>query len=585
MSPVNPVSPVSVGGPMSTVRTVAVRCHRWPIVAAGAVDRACAVMHANRVVAVSVLGEQSGVAVGMRKRDTQRRCPSIELIDNDPGRDARAFEPVVRALESIHPRIEITEPGVCAFGARGPARYFGGEALMAQRVQEVVCEVIGMGPAAVAVGVADGPFAAWLAALRQGSGVPGGSGVVGASAVGALAGGGGVGVSVVPAGGSAAYLAPMPIGALAGAVDDSINLVDVLTRLGLRTLGAFAVLPADDVLARFGWAGARAHALASGGDARLLDAQVPMPDLVVSTVVEPPAERVDIAAFAAKSLAQELHDGLSARGLACSQVLIHAQTANGEILERVWRHEGALSAAAVAERVRWQLDGWLNGAVGIRPSAGIALLKLVPEGIMADVGKQLGFWGGATAADERAVRAIARLSSLVGPDAVLVPERRGGRHPSNAVVLVRADSVDLEKRALAGPMVGCPWPGGLPLPSPTVLYSPGVAAEVVDTAGAVVGVSGRGAVSSAPARVLIGAGGAGGAGSAGRNGAGNAGGAGSNSRWRSVVGWAGPWPIDERWWDASAHLRRARFQVVLDGGAALLLVLERGRWTCEAAYE
>ena len=528
------------------IRTVAVRCHRWPIVAAGAVDRASAAMHANRVVAVSELGERSGVMVAMRKRDAQRRCPSIELIDHDPGRDARAFEPVIRALESIHPRIEITEPGVCAFGARGPARYFGGELPLVSQVRDVVCQSIGMGLGAVAVGIADGPFAAWLAALKG---------------------------LVVPAGESPTFLAPLPIGTLAGAVDDSVNLVDVLIRLGLRTLGAFAALDANDVLARFGWAGARAHALASGGDARLLDANVPMPDLVVSTMLDPPAERVDVAAFAAKSLAHELHDGLSARGLACSQVLIHAQTANGEILERVWRHEGALSAGAVAERVRWQLDGWLNGAVGVRPTAGIALLRLVPEGIMADVGRQLGFWGGTTAADERAVRAIARLSSLVGPDFVMVPERRGGRHPSNAVVLVRADSVDLDKRVVAaGPMAGCPWPGGLPLPSPSVLYSPGVPSEVVDAAGVPVGVSGRGAASAPPANVRVGVGS-------------RTGGSRTGGGWRKVAAWAGPWPIDERWWDASAHLRRARFQIVLDGGDALLLVLERGRWTCEAAYE
>ena len=36
-------------------------------------------------------------------------------------------------------------------------------------------------------------------------------------------------------------------------------------------------------------------------------------------------------------------------------------TAHGEELHRVWRHDGLLTAAAIADRVRWQLDGWLTG--------------------------------------------------------------------------------------------------------------------------------------------------------------------------------------------------------------------------------
>ena len=50
-------------------------------------------------------------------------------------------------------------------------------------------------------------------------------------------------------------------------------------------------------------------------------------------------------------------------------------------------------------------------------------------------------------------------------------------------------------------------------------------------------------------------------------------------------GWAGPWPVDERWWDPPAHRRRARFQVVDDDGEAHLLAVEGGRWWVEATYD
>jgi protein ImuB len=51
------------------------------------------------------------------------------------------------------------------------------------------------------------------------------------------------------------------------------------------------------------------------------------------------------------------------------------------------------------------------------------------------------------------------------------------------------------------------------------------------------------------------------------------------------MGWAGPWPADERWWDPAAARRRARLQVLLDDGTAHLLVLEHGRWHLEATYD
>ena len=47
---------------------------------------------------------------------------------------------------------------------------------------------------------------------------------------------------------------------------------------------------------------------------------------------------------------------------------------------------------------------------------------------------------------------------------------------------------------------------------------------------------------------------------------------------------AGPWLTDERWWDALAHRRRARFQVRTTDGRAHLLTLESQQWWVEATY-
>jgi protein ImuB len=89
-----------------------------------------------------------------------------------------------------------------------------------------------------------------------------------------------------------------------------------------------------------------------------------------------------------------------------------------------------------------------------------------------------------------------------------------------------------------------------------------VPAEVIDRSGEPVAVTGRGLATSSPFRVSL-----------------------AGGPWADVVAWAGPWPVDERWWDAATRCRRARAQVVTAGGDAHLLALHGGRWVVEATYD
>jgi protein ImuB len=541
---------------MAGVRTLVVVGDDWPVLAAGvAPDEPAAVVRANRVTACSPAARVEGIDVGQRRREAQGRCPDLVVLEPDDARDARVFEEVVAAVETFTPRLEITRPGRCAVATRGPSRYFGGDEALAALVHERVdARLVERGwPGAAAVGVADGPFAAGLAAESAGGG------------------GGSARVQVVPVGATARFLAPMPVEVLGRAgLADAPGLVDVLRRLGLRTLGSVAALAAADLVARFGLDGQAAHRLASGLDERPPDTRIPAPVLRVEDELDPPAERVDAAAFVAKSLADDLHAQLDRLGLACTRVAVLAETEHGESLERRWRHEGALTPGAIADRVRWQLDGWLNGSAAHRPTSGITLLALVPDEVVAATGRQLGFWGGEAAVDERAVRAFARVQGLLGADAVTVPEWRGGRGPADQVVRVPVHAVDLDGGGSGRPAarpdsIVAPWPGRLPAPAPATVAVEPIPVEVLDREGVPVGVSGRGLVSAAPATVSS---------PSSRPGVGV-----------GVVGWAGPWLADERWWDPPAHRRRARFQLVTADGRAHLLAVEGGRWWLEATYD
>ena len=83
-------------------RTLVVWCPDWPLTAAGVgPDEPAAVVVANRVVACSAAARREGVARGLRRREAQGRCPALTVLAPDPARDARAFEPVVAAVESF----------------------------------------------------------------------------------------------------------------------------------------------------------------------------------------------------------------------------------------------------------------------------------------------------------------------------------------------------------------------------------------------------------------------------------------------------------------------------------------------------
>ena len=330
----------------------------------------------------------------------------------------------------------------------------------------------------------------------------------------------------------------------------------LLVRLGLRTLGDFAALPVRDVASRFGDAGEGAHRLARGLDSRPLAARPPSPDLSVVQEFDPPEPRAEPVVFAAKALAGRLHDGLAARGLTCVRVQVSATWADGRESSRRWRHDGLLSAAAIAERVRWQLDGTQPASPGEENApGGIVALRLLPDQVVRATGQQLALWG-ETLVSDRVARAAMRVQAMLGHEAVLRPVVGGGRNVHDQVTPIPFGE-KTEPRLPAGR----PWPGRVRGTAPGLVFPSAREAEVTDDAGRAVTVSGRCAVSAAPARLAV-----------------------RGEPPRRVTGWAGPWPLSERWWDPSAARRRARFQLATEDGRAWLAVLQDGRWLVEAGY-
>jgi len=428
--------------------------------------------------------------------------------------------------------VEVIRPGLLALAARGAARYHGGERALGLVLREQIAELetAAGSPYAVGIGIADGITAARIAARTPGAEEP----------------------VIIEAGGSAAYLAPFPLSAIAAPAE----LAAILDQLGVRTLGRFAALPAAEVANRFGADGVVLHRLARGLDPRPPAARQPGPELEVEHEFDPPAESDEPVLFVAKMLADRLHAGLAAVGLACVRVGIEAVTVSGRSSFRLWRHAdatgGRLSSAALAQRAAWQLDGWRSREPHPVPDP-VALLRLVPDQLVLDAGTQQSLWG-AEQVPDRVARAAERVQAMLGHDGVARLRLVGGRDPGAMVEQVPWGE---EPEAIGEQ---APWPGAVLRPAPSAMPADPAPTELLDARRAAVEVSGRARLSAPPALLVI------------------------EGRETRVSGYAGPW-VYERSWDAAGRRRRARLQCELADGQVVLLALESGAWRIEAIYQ
>ncbi|WP_228479279.1 DNA polymerase Y family protein [Microbacterium atlanticum] len=510
-----------------------------------------AVVERNLIVACSAAARAEGVRRGMRRRDAQARCPGLTLVNADAARDHRAFAPIVSLIEERAPGVQLVRPGLCALRVRGPARYYGGE-VEAARVLIGVLREAGLDD--VRAGVADGPFTAEQAAR---------GGTRAADPV-----------FVVPAGGAAGFLAPLPVavldasamlGASAEEAKDATDLVGLLARLGVQSLGGFAAMEVDRVRERFGERGVRLHALAAGRDSRPVQPRTPPPELQREIAFEPPLEIADQVAFAMRVTADDFVTGLGAVDLVCTELRVELVGDRGERSERVWLHPGSFDAAAVVDRVRWQLaeDVGAGDAAGGGLRSGVTRVRISPEAVDAASHHAPALFGGGP--EERVHHALSRVQAMLGHRGVVTPAIGGGRWLAERQVLVPwGDRDERDRKARGGGLAAQrarPWPGSLPEPLPSTVFADPVPVDVRALGGELVDVDERGNVAAVPAFFI------------------------ESGRRRPIEAWAGPWPVVERGWDAARSRRAYRFQVVDADGGAWLLVCDGDAWTAEATYD
>jgi protein ImuB len=521
------------------MRVLVVWCPDWSVVAAvreaGLPSTSpAAVLAAHRVEVCNEPARAAGVRRGQRQRDAQARCPELALLHVNPDRDARAFEPVLASVEQLRPGVAALRPGLLA--VRAPGRWFGSEENAAATVCQALVEA---GVWDVRLGVADDLFTAEQAARTVDTQA----------------------WRVVPSGGSAAFLRRRPVEALEADGAQGREVVSLLRRLGLATLGDLADLPGEAVEQRLGRYGATVWRRARGADPASFHPRSAPPELQLDVCFEPPLESVEAVTFSVRTTAERFVEQLALHQLVATAVCIEAESDGAVASSRTWLHPRFFTARDLVDRVHWQLQSPQAAGLRSRKDAGqvrapVERVRFVPDAVEPAAAHGETLWG--RSGDTLVERGVARVQGMIGFEAVRRPVLQGGRSPVS-----RQATVPWGERPVGLRPTDRPWPGRVPGPAPVRVFPDLVPAEVVDDVGRPVAVTDRGAVTAAPSRFRS------------RS---------AELPWQPVNAWAGPWPTDESWWAGGPGVR-SRFQVVGADGRAWLLVCGADGWALEAGYD
>jgi DNA polymerase-4/protein ImuB len=191
---------------------------------------------ANEILDCSPEASALGIRNGMPQRDARTLAPDLRILPPDPIYYSRSFDSLLDAAEDAEPLVEPGDEGT-AFAAVDP---YADDDAQVEAGSRLLRAIAGRTGVKASVGIADGKFVAWCAAVVSAPGE----------------------ATVVPAGQEAAFVAPLGTSFLPAPYEVHRKLA----LYGMRTLGDIAALEIGALQAQFGREGRRLHGLVRGID-------------------------------------------------------------------------------------------------------------------------------------------------------------------------------------------------------------------------------------------------------------------------------------------------------------------------------
>jgi protein ImuB len=342
--------------------------------------------------AARALGVRRGLPLG----SAHRLAPEAAFLDPEPDADAAALDAAFEALARFSPGLAgTTNQADPAFGLievqlDGLDRLWGTEPEIVGRLVEALDPIL---PGSPRPGIAATRFGATVAAGNTSPGEP----------------------RIVPIGGDAAFLAPLPATLLTPDADIRARL----RRFGLRRIGAVAELPRSSLVARFGTEGERVHARARGEEIVPFRPRRASERLVLRLPIEPAVEELEALRFVLHRLAGALAGQLEGRGTAAARAVLRLDLdlsfAPKEQPATLVVEQRFPEPTADAEAIERLLFARLERTP---PAAAVARLELELAGIEPAVGHQLPLFVPQAARNSRLGWQLARLALTFGEDRV-----------------------------------------------------------------------------------------------------------------------------------------------------------------------
>ena len=341
----------------------------------------------EKVFAVNEQARRAGVEMGMTKLQVEA-CPELVLRTRSPLQENSAHAALLDCAQLFSPCIEDAGCDTIILDLAGMESLFGPLPKIAHDIARCASD-LGL---EANVAVAANPDTAVIAAR----GFPG--------------------ITVIAEGKEAEQLGSLPVEVLFvdGSDPDRVQILDTLSRWGIRNLRALAALPEIALSERLGQGGVRLQQLARGATSRTL---VPVePPLVFEEAIEleHPLVLLEPLAFLLARMLEQLCARLSARALATQEIRLQLELDNGSHI-KTFHRTLRLPVPLLDEKIflkLLQLD--LNAHP---PGAPIATIHLSAEPVRPRAA-QNGLFLPPSPEPEKLELTLARIAGIVGENKV-----------------------------------------------------------------------------------------------------------------------------------------------------------------------
>ena len=381
-------------------------------------NEALAVVDGNgttaHVVAATRRARTKGIHAGLSLAQARSILPKLIARGRDAECERTAQEALLEVAETFSPRVEDAGEGIVYVDVSGMERHFRVAGPGAQGPGQTVPEPQAPSPepssehhlAAAAIRAADklglsirAGIAASKLASRVAAELP-------------------KSPTIVPPGGEAEFLSPLPLTRLAPALDAATTL----QRWGIGSIGELASLPESEVASRLGEIGRELHYAARGVDPRPLIPRAMPPEFREGMELEWPLVALEPFLFIASAALDRLTGRLENQGFACKRIELTLT------LEPDGYHSRAIDlpaptrdAKTILTLLRLDLEKTPPGA----PVIGFSLVAHPDRPRRA----QLSLFGPAALSPEKLATTIARLVAMLGDERVGMPSTVDGHLP------------------------------------------------------------------------------------------------------------------------------------------------------------